>query len=696
MRPISSVDALGPIRYSGSMSIRLRSSARALALWIGASGLASMPTNASAAPPAIGPAVAPPSRALAPAPEPAELLGLLRWKNPLSTASSAVSTAGLPEALVLGGARQAAEGLAQELVGSKDMGAEIRLDAPVDAVVALGPKASNGEPIFAVSLALRSLEQAKRAAQAQSPLVEVEAGVFRIAPVSKDTACVIAAALGPDPARLVCGRNESDVLALAPYLARTRSSMPSGNADLAGEVRLLPLEARYGEQARQILRQLPVLARTQATLDDDVFDTALLEAATGLSDELVALTTDLDKLTFDVSPGAPDGITADGAVVFRGKSSWLVNTLIEGGSSPDPTPPLFWHAPVDADSASFSRTPSPERYAPTLRVLRGLTAGALAHAKIGSEAERRALTDLLDFKVDKGTVIVSAQGHLEAKPKPQKAVSGGASKSSVEDTVRSVLGWNLVGFSGGSSELLKQLNDFARAYNRPAIQAALETALAGEDLKAPTLRPVPAPTTLGPNALDLEFHLARAPGRSKPTAAKPDTDGKPEAFSITIHLLAMGDGPAVWVGLGTDRDALVRRLVAAKSGAPESGTIASRSGLDALRAGSSASAGFFTLAPLVEMLPSLAAGSGARNAPDAVSDGLAKFAAAAATLPNHGKTPIITRTRIDATPVPRAEFSMHVASGTLEDLGVLIGAGVAIGLEQSMKAAPPVDTPNGD
>src|SRR5262249_52325445 len=99
----------------------------------------------------------------------------------------------------------------------------VMLDSPVEGVATLDVAQRRRNVLFAVSVGLSSLEQAKAAVESLGPAVELSPGVFRVGTkdTQRDVACVLAASAGSSPARLVCGPKEKDATTLTPYLTRT-------------------------------------------------------------------------------------------------------------------------------------------------------------------------------------------------------------------------------------------------------------------------------------------------------------------------------------------------------------------------------------------------------------------------------------------------------------------------------------------
>ncbi len=117
----------------------------------------------------------------------------------------------------------------------------------------------------------------------------------------------------------------------------------------------------------------------------------------------------------------------------------------------------------------------------------------------------------------------------------------------------------------------------------------------------PTVRLVPAPPALGKGALDVELRFDVTPRRD--ASAKGDKKNEKKS-SFALHALLMGEPQSTWIAFGANRDELVSRMLAAKAGAPEGGTLAARPGLEPLRSGKAVSSGFITLGSVTRSLAS--------------------------------------------------------------------------------------------
>lgn len=619
---------------------------------------------------------------LSPVPEPANIVGLLRWSNPSATLSALTGCAGLPPKLTEGNVRLAVEELLGEALGDaidkKQLGAVVALDAPVHVVAALDTsQRRNNPPVAAISVGLVSLERAKGAVEASGPLTEMMPGVWRIGGKERSAAsCAIVASAGSTPARLLCGDRDKDLTALGPYLARTLPTLAPGGSDLHAEVRFVPLSDKFGAMGKQQLRGLGIIAQSELSIGEPRFDRAIVEAANGIQDELSALIGDADKATLDLGVDPRACLTASGAIDLRGKASWLAGAMVEAADrSASPPPAIFWRLPRHADAAFFARGSDPARYDTILKTLRTLLEGFLTKENVGKPADRKALADLLSMPLGKDTSQVSASGRGAMPPvKP-----GTSSAQQIFDQmVESWIGWTLVGVDEGPAVMTKYLKDLVAVYNRPGLLGALKKELGDDGKLLPSVKTVAAPKELGKSSLDVEIKFTNFPAPNQ-FAPPPMSKGaaKPQTISLTVHLLLMGEDKATWVAIGTDRAELVKQLSAVKAGAPDAGTIASRPGLEPMKSGKLVSGGFLTLAPMTR-----AFSSGINVFSQVLGGGgnpeIQQIMNTLNNLPHKAEGPIFITSQARGGNAPRAEVSLNLSKPVLEDLGALIMAGMKL------------------
>lgn len=628
---------------------------------------ADAPKDKGAAPLAVAAAPAETAYDLSPVPEPQDMVALFGWKSPAATLNGFGSCAAIPQEPLMTGVEAQVRMLLRDVLSSnvdvRSLAAAVALEAPVFAVASLETQSKRAGAFVAFSLGLTSLEKAKMAVEGAGPLTELGPGLFRIGGRSSST-CVIAASAGATPARLVCGPKEKDVTTLAPYLTRTLPTQPGAASDVHLEVRFAPAEARYGSLLRTQVQGLPVIAQAELAIGEPKFDRALVDAATGLADEVVAFAADADKLTLDASMDPATCLRTTASLSMKGKSSWVSGLMGERPERAGPPPAIFWRAPKDSASVFYGRGSDPKRFQPILRTLRLLLEGGLAKVNIGSEADHRALGELLDWPMGKDVETVTASGRVEV---PDAKGAKRTPQQEAEALVNGWIGWGVVGYEESSANLAKHLRKLADVYNRKGFQDPLRKELGPELSKAiPKIKVGAGPASLGADSLDLSIRVENVP------AALLDIKGAGPKDLVTfeVHVLLMSDGKSrTWLAVGGGKpDGLVKRLLAVKTGAPDTGTIASRADLDPLRRGTHMSGGFLSMAPLVKSLERTKSAFGGREDPR-----FERLMRAISTMPHQGDTPVfVTTSSTGSADAPKGEVALTASKPALEDIGWLI------------------------
>jgi hypothetical protein len=644
MRVTSATRARGALARSLAVAVSVAA--------MGALGCAETPIPVASVPVATSTVpIAPPQPPvvdLSPVAEPADIVAVGRWKSPSATLATLSSCSGVPQSLAEGETRRLLDLLLADAfrgtggIDGKQLAEAVAMDAPVDIVATLDA-GRRGQPgvLTAFSIGLTSVERARALLEAAGPLVELQPGFWRVPHGERSDlmTCAIGPAAGAAPARLVCGPHDRDVSALGPYLVRNLPVAAPPSQDLHAELRFTPVDTRFGGDLRRVIGILPGLVRMKA-IGEPRFDHALDEAARALSAEGAALLTDLDRVVVDVTVDPAACLTSALSLQLRNNTSWVASTLAERAAKVGPPPAIYWRAPVDSASASYGRAADGSRSAGILRTLRDLAEGKLAELTFATEPDRKALVALLAMPIGAETNYVIASG----SDGPHAGASG-AGRS---------IGWYLMGFDEGPTRLAKLLRDVAAVYNRRGIQDALHKI----ESRLPTLKLVPAPGKLGPGAIDLELRAELGP------SARGSKD-KPPALSF--HVLLMADGKSTWIAAGAEREELVKRLLSAKAGAPEGGTLAARPGLEPVRDGKALSSGFFTLGALTKNVANTLASAGAFSGNAWATD----LVNTLQNLPHKGDTPIFVVSTVSANG-PRADLSVHVQRGSFEDIGAIL------------------------
>lgn len=607
---------------------------------------------------------------LTPVSEPQDVVALMGWKNPADTLRAFSTCANTQPERALDAAEFGMRNILRDVVSSsadiRALAAAVAYDAPVFGVASLDPQSKGPGGFVAFSIGISSLDKARAAVEPAGSLTEISPGQFRIAGRSEPV-CILAASAGAAPARLVCGPREKDVITLAPYLTRTLPTVAGAPSDVHFELRLMPAEARYGSLVRSQIQGLPVLAQAEGSIGEPKFDKAIVDAASGVADEVVALLADADKITVDAAIDPASCLTASAALSMRGKTSWIGSIMGDRPDRAGPPPAIFWRAPKESASVFYGRGMDPKKFSPVLRTLRLLLEGGLAKVQVGTEADHRALSELLEISVGPYVETVTASGPHDAAPTSDKPQTP---QQEMDSFLGSFAGWTVVGYEEGPAAISKQLKKIADVYQRKGYQDALKKMM-GKDAATlmPTVKVGPGPAALGAGSLDLVIKVDKLPAAK--LGILKSAKGK-ETVSAELHLLLMTDGKTrTWLAAGVGKpDGLVKRLLAVKTGAADEGTIANRKDLDQLRRVDAMGAGFITMKMFTQSIQrSAGLGMMGRRSSDPMLERVTK---SFATMPHQGDAPIFITSTAKGTDAPRGEVSIGVQKPVMEDIGWLI------------------------
>jgi hypothetical protein len=538
------------------------------------------------------------------------------------------------------------KGLRLDVDGDK-LAAVVASEAPVDVVVALPD--SGTDPLIAVAAGLRNVEDAKTALNASR---EIAPGMWAFGGEKAKAVCVVAAANGLVPARLICGPGDRDVKALGPWLARSASSIPS-TTDATIDFDLKPIDAKYGNDIRKAVPLAPRFVVGQWGLGDKQFDKALETAAAGLANEGVALLSDLDKAHVDLTLSADKGVTLDGKLMFKGKSSWIAQT--SSHSTNVNAPAMFFRLPADSASATFSMFHDPADYEGMKKVGKDAVEGLLSFAGIGTDAERKKVSALLDLPLVKDMAFVSGSGFAHVS----RAATPKTDQEKFDAFFDAQTGWRLVGTNVKAETVTKWLRDAAAAYNQPGIQKEIG-AKQKEGLPLPIVKTPAAPAKLGKGAFELDVSAKLGKDKNAPT--------------LTFYVLVMADGDESWVAFGVNKDELVERLAMVKNGAPKEKTLDSRADVAQLKSERAVSLGYMTLDSFQSLGSSwftMRSDKAGANWDDMLKQN-GQLEAMLAGLPNKASTPIVYEASLTSADPLVSRFTLNVPKGTIADVAALI------------------------
>ncbi len=531
-----------------------------------------------------------------------------------------------------------------ELVMGQTVGALLDLDQPVDFAVATDASKHSMAPLVAASASIGSMESAKRALSDKFKLVPGENGALLVQDASGEEdpegggrVCEIAPAAGASAARLVCATGAAGLHELAPYLTRTtpRKSVPS---DLHVELHLPPVKT-YVALARGMMPAL-LGGMLDVHRSKNPAGADLLDAVTN---DFADLAMDLDEVSLDANLDEAR-IRWDVRATFQTTKSFLARLATSHPDRADVPPSLFWRLPADADEAIFGRgfdTKDLERP-------RDLVLAFVGHAleeKGLAEADRKPLLDALSHAVTTSAPFAFARGvDIPAVDKSLAAMGSASDEVARAQAKRAAAeqaaGYWIGGFEEPPSRLQAAAKELVAAWNRPGMTKWIrQQVTAGSP--PPSLRTVPLSAALGlpKGSTHLELTLLAPTEAPAPTAPGVPKGGKapklpaPKAAKpLALHIFVVPEGGRVWLAVGANEALVAGKVRATLSGMPDSGTLASRAGLESMKTSRVSGGGFATLTGLLT------------SSIDAVDDiqhgrGLGMFRALA-SLPDRGASPV--------------------------------------------------------
>ena len=510
-------------------------------------------------------------------------------------------------------------------IADESVAAVVDLSQPVDAAVSVGLSRRGIEPLVAFSVAVKSYEQAKVKLGETHRLVAGDNGQLKVhglgsktrtppmtgrartEDVSEDEededdgeGCVLAPAA--QGGRLVCG--ESAALdALVPYLSRT---MPREKwaSDVHVEVRPEPVRAPL----QDLRASIPILARSmlgsQSAAVRDLVDSSL--------GELMDIVNDTQKLTIDAQI-AESGVVANTRFEFQSTASLMARLATTDRA--DSPPAAFWHLPAETDMAFFGRGADPKLFERPRELIGSLMLEATDSAGM-PEAERKALKDLV---TDRMLTLFTSGSGIYGKGFDQAAVEKAAAnlkgikaddRAGVAEgkrlLVEQIVGWHLYQVNEPVAKVGPVLKDWSTLWNRPAFAKWAKSKSSASGLPRMRVAPVPAGVTLPKDTVHLEITIPReeldaavvpppVSASAKGSASKPVKTKKIALKPIVVHVFAVPDGAATWLGFGLDAKLVAQRAGAALASAPDANTLGKVAGMEALREGKLNGGGFATV-----------------------------------------------------------------------------------------------------
>lgn len=496
------------------------------------------------------------------------------------------------------------------------VGDVVDLSQPVDGAVALGGTRRDPQPLAALSVAVKSFDTAKAKLGAKHKLTPGPNGSFWVEGIGKpdvgDTAhgrdgapsadaedhddaeedgngigCSLAHA--PSGGRLVCGPKPG-VDALSAYLTRNVSRQ-TWSSDVHVEIR----PAALREPLAQARALMPVLAGSAlGGASPAVRD--LLDAA---ASEMVDFVGDTGKILLDAQI-ADAGAGATVRVEYQRAQSFFAKAATSYADRAKAPPAAFWRLPAETDLAFYSDGSDPQLYQRPREIL-GNVVSEIADKEQMPEAERKALRDLL---VDR-TLPLFVGGMVYAKGFDQAAVDKAVEarkalktddltgKEEADRTLGAqVVGWHLLQVSEPFAKVGPMLKDWAALWARPGFSKWAKQKSSAKMLAKVRAVPAPAGVTLPKEAVHLEITIPREDLEIVPPspAPTPSASGKrtvmgPVAIAKSVkkiprkptvlHVIAVPDQGATWIGFGLDGKLVAQKALASLSTARDVTTFGS-------------------------------------------------------------------------------------------------------------------------
>lgn len=569
-------------------------------------------------PPQPAPAKPPPSKPvvdvketppdLSPVEEPKNLVLSGRIAKPSETLRVVSTWAKLP---------QFDSAMITELLAGDNLGPLVDLDKPIDAAATVLGSGKHMKPAYAISAPLVSFEDAKKQMGGRFKLSSWQNGAMKIEGIGpgggrggedEDDAmgreCVLAPAVGPTNGRLVCG-DKGGLEALVPYLTRNASKTPSAS-DIHLEVRT----AGVREQMGLVRSLLQGAAGSFARSSSPASQRELAEAFFGDVADYVG---DVDKLALDAQ------VKEDGAVVtlqttYGSQVSLLARMATSNADKTGPAPAAFWHLPAETDMAFFARGADPKLLDHPRELLMNVMKDGLKGTDM-PEPERNVLVDLAtrSFNLATGPSMYAHGFDPAAVEKAYDAVKDKSRHERETAMAPAAVGWHLLELEEPIAKVGPLVKEWAAAYNRPGMQKFIKGKHTEKDAQFAKIASVAAPKGLPAGTVHIEMTIptgydyetppiapapppaAKGPGaRPAPPPAPPKPPKRTPRKPVVVHVVAVPDGGRTVLGIGLDVDLLAKRAAQSLLTAPDTDTLKTRAGLEALKDGKVGGAGFVT------------------------------------------------------------------------------------------------------
>lgn len=526
-----------------------------------------------------------------PVPEPDGLVLVGRINKP----ENILKTVGNWTRIPLPGGNELVRSISDESIGDA-----VDVSQPVDGAVALGGTKRDPRPLIAVSLAVKSFDDAKAKIGARHKMSEGKNGSLLIEGIGKPApnerggrrgkeqersrdeeeegdSCAIAPA--PAGARLVCGEKEA-LDALIPYLTRnvTRQTWSS---DVHLELRAAPMR----DTLQQVKAALPFLARSLLGNSNPGLR-ELVDASVG---EIVDFVNDTERMTLDAQI-QDSGAIANLKIDYSKANSLIAKLATSKPELAGPPPPAFLHLPAETDMGLYGKGSDPKLFDRPKEILGKLATDTTTGMGM-PEPERKAVRDLVvDRMLGLFTgPLVYGKGYdqqaLEKAVAARNKVKQGdmAAEDEGERAIaEQIVGWHLLQVNEPIAKTGLVLKDWANLWNRPAFAGWVKKQASAKMLAQMKMTPPPAGVTLPKDTVHLEIVLPRADMEELPAmppprpGEKPAPPPKPKKIPrkpITVHVFAVPDAGGSWIAFGLDGKLVAQKAAQSLSTAPDTNTL---------------------------------------------------------------------------------------------------------------------------
>jgi hypothetical protein len=414
---------------------------------------------------------------------------------------------------------------------------------------------------------------------------------------------------GAQRARIVCGASEAAVRHLGPYLARTMPRVTS-NADFRLEVFVRELRSAKSKEPRSTA--------------DGAKDPAE-ELVDRMGDQLT------DDIAGVVLEASSDGRMLDVTLTtaFSSATSPITRAMLAQAAPASTPPPAFDRLPRDASFAFYARGASAADLAPLRTAFFDSLRRWEADDGYTQAAADKQLAPLEKLFLSGGPCVV-ATGHKVDAARAAVDAALDRKTPAARAKARTALGaWVVIGVEeppqawvDGVRELVK--NDGMKPTGKPVRKRDPQ-----KETTRLAMSPVPRGLDLPAGTLHVEAHVTQNPAWVAAQRKAKLPVGDPVA-PHTEHFFVVPDGTRTWIAVADEPALAAAEVKASLSGAPESGTIASRRDVDAVRALPASSAGWLSVAGAAMWLADGATDEGLKKARETMR-GLAALTAGGTT-----------------------------------------------------------------